>query len=45
MPTNFRVSSLISTDLIVSVTQDGDTIVVTVHAGTRIAVCPLCCSP
>src|SRR5450631_880532 len=46
MPTNFRVSSLVPTGLIVdSITQDGDAIVVTVHAGAQIAMCPLCCSP
>jgi hypothetical protein len=46
MPTNFRVSSLIPTGLIVdSVMQDGDAIVVTAHAGAQMAMCPLCCSP
>ena len=46
MPTNFRVSSLIPTGLIVdSVMQDGDAIVVTAHAGTQMAMCPLCCLP
>ena len=36
MPTNFRVSSLIPTGLIVdSVVQDGDAIIVTAHAGAR----------
>jgi hypothetical protein len=44
MPTNFRVSSLIPTGLIVdSVMQDGDAIVVTAHAGAQMG--PLCCSP
>ena len=46
MPTNFRVSSLIPTGLIVdSVVQDGDAIIVTAHAGAQMAMCPLCCSP
>ena len=46
MPTNFRVSSLIPTGLIVdSVTQDGDVIIVTAHARAQMAMCPLCCSP
>ncbi len=46
MPTNFRVSSLIPTGLIVdSVTQDGDAIIVTAHARAQMAMCPLCCSP
>jgi hypothetical protein len=41
MPTNFRVSSLIPTGLIVdSVTQDGDAIIVTAHA--RAQRCALC---
>ena len=38
MPTNFRVSSLIPTGLIVdSVVQDGNAIIVTAHAGAQIA--------
>ena len=46
MPTNFRVSSLIPTGLIVdSVMQDSDAIVVTAHAGAQMAMCPLCYSP
>jgi hypothetical protein len=46
MPANLRISSLIPAGLIVdSVTQDGDTIVVTAHAGVQKATCPLCGSP
>lgn len=46
MPTNFRVSSLIPTGLIVdSVVQDGEAIIVTAHAGAQMAMCPLCYSP
>lgn len=46
MSVNLRISSLIPTGLIVdSVTQEGETIVVTAHAGGQTAICPLCRLP
>jgi hypothetical protein len=46
MPANLQISSLIPVGLIAdNVTQVGDAIFVTVRAGARMAMCPLCGSP
>jgi hypothetical protein len=46
MPANLQISSLTPVGLIADdVTQVGDAIFVTVRAGARVAMCPLCGSP